>query len=357
MWNNTPVTKILKIKLPIIQAPMAGGITTPKLVANVSNAGGLGTLGAGYMSPEEIKKNIRKIRTLTNKPFAVNLFIPETPYVPKEQLRTMISTLKKSFPAITKKIQPVKPPYMPSFDEQIKVIIAEKVPVFSFTFGVLEEKWIEKLKANKIKIIGTATTASEAALLEFEGVDLVIAQGYEAGGHHGNFMETTGSSLIGTFALIPQLLTHVNIPVIAAGGIMDARGILAAMTLGAEGVQMGTAFITCPESGASSQYKNRLLKLREDHTTLTRAFSGKLARCVKNKFTMQMKIFQHQFLDYPAQNALTKQLRETAEKKDLADYSSFYAGQGACMSQGLTADKLIKQLNKGVTQLIKRIKL
>ena len=347
MWPTTRITKILQIDLPIIQAPMAG-VSTPSLVAAVSNAGGLGSLALGYQQPEAMRAAICATRLLTDKPFAANLFIPEPHAASPRQIKRMQTLLQAVCPRIIREFTPVSPPFIPAFDAQLQIIIEEKVPVLSFTFGCLSDSWIRKLKQHRILLIGTATTAAEAILLEQKGIDIIVAQGMEAGGHRGSFLKSTTDSLLGNFALIPQIVDQVRVPVVAAGGIMDGRGILASLHLGAAGVQMGTAFLATPESAAHPLYKNAVLSLSEDNTTLTTAFSGKLARSIRNKFTETMANFQDQILDYPIQNTLTRQIRELAAKKNLTRYLSLFAGQNSCLCREITAKNLIRFLDKDV---------
>lgn len=353
VWPQTRIARVFAIDIPIIQAPMAGGATTPELVAAVSNAGGLGSLGAGYMKADDMRSAIQRIRSLTSKPFAVNLFIPENSEVTSAQLAAMQTILQRVCQKFVKDWRPVNPPYCESFEEQIAVVIEEKVPVFSFTFGILNNHWCEKLKCNGTLLVGTATTLAEAKQLVDAGVDAIVAQGCEAGGHRGTFLGKSQDALIGNLALIPQLVDHITLPIIAAGGIMDARGIVAAKVLGASAVQMGTAFLTCPEAGIATHYKKMLLTSEADNTVLTRAFSGKFARGIKNKFTEQMMQYADQILDYPVQNALTKQLRAQANKQGLVDYCSLWAGQAAYLSQGLPAADLVKKLSDDVLTLLK----
>jgi nitronate monooxygenase len=354
MWPKTRITTILNIDLPIIQAPMAGA-STFALAAAVSNAGGLGSLACGYMQPDAMQDLIQKTRSLTNKPIAVNLFVPEKHTASPKQMQRMQTTLKSICKNTIKEFEPISPPFIPAFDEQLHIIIDEKIPILSFTFGCLSDAWIKKLKRQKILLLGTATTAAEAILLERKQIDIIVAQGYEAGAHRGSFLKNADASLLGNFALIPQITDHISIPVIAAGGIMDARGILAAMLLGASGVQMGPAFLTTRESAAHPLYKNALLSLSEDNTTLTNAFSGKLARAIRNKFTDTMENFQDQILDYPIQNTLTRQIRDLAAKKNLPQYLSLYAGQNSYLCREINAKNLIRFLDKDVKRLLKKI--
>ena len=336
--------KILNIAYPIIQAPMAGGHTTPELVAAVSNSGGLGSLGAGYMSASEIKKTIQEIRSLTDKPFAVNLFIPKPHFATTEQITQACYDIEESCPELALKINPVSPPYSPPFEEQLKVIVEEKIPVFSFTFGVLHSEAIKKLKENNAVIIGTATNLTEALLLEESGVDMIVAQGSEAGGHRGTFATEMEDGLIHLADLVTQLSEKIKIPIIAAGGIMNGVDIAKMLSLGAVASQMGTAFLTCTESGAHPAFKKLLLSMKSDETILTRAFSGAYARGIKNKFTEQMGLKKENILDYPIQNALTNLMRRVAKEKDNTDFMSLWAGQSAYYCQDISAANLIQNL-------------
>jgi nitronate monooxygenase len=354
MWPTTRITKMLGIELPIIQAPMAGA-STFALVAAVSNAGGLGSLACGYMQPDDIYHQIQKTRSLTDKPIAINLFIPEKHLASAKQIKRMQTTLKSVCHPLTNEFAPISAPFIPDFDAQLQVILEENVPIVSFTFGCLPDAAIKKLKKQKIILMGTATTPAEAKRLEAKKIDIIVAQGYEAGGHRGSFLKSAADSLLGNFALIPQIVDHINAPVVAAGGIMDARGILAAMLLGATGVQMGTAFLTTPESIIHPAYKKALLAFSEDNTTLTNAFSGKLARAIRNKFTDAMENFADQILDYPIQNTLTRQIRDLSAKKNLTAYLSLYAGQNSYLCREINTKNLIHILDKEVKHLLKKI--
>lgn len=213
------------------------------------------------------------------------------------------------------------------FEEQMKVILAQDIAVFSFTFGILEEKYLQALRKKSVIIIGTATNLDEAKQLAAAGCDAVVAQGYEAGGHRGTFTEDYSHALLGLMAFIPKLADEINLPIIAAGGIMDARGIKASLALGAAAVQMGTAFLTCKESGASEIYKQSLLGAQGNQTQLTTAFSGKLARAIENEFMLELET--NEFIpSYPAQHYLTKDIRAAAAKLNNPEFISAWAGQG-----------------------------
>ena len=344
MWRTTGLTRAIGIQFPIIQAPMAGGATTPELVAAVSNAGGLGSLGAGYMTPIEIKQAIRKIRELTNKPFAVNLFIPKKYHVTLDQIQKACNDINQCCIELDIEIEPVKAPYAQSFEEQISILIEEKIPVFSYTFDTLDLIWISRFKKNQTILIGTATTLAEAQILEESGIEAIVAQGSEAGGHRGTFLGKAEDALIELFSLVPQLADKIKIPIIAAGGIMNGKEIVAAIDLGASGVQMGTAFLSCFEADIPHIYKQILLTQRRDNTVLTRAFSGKLARGIRNKFIACMNNKKINILDYPVHNALTNPMRKKAKEENNMDFMSMWAGQSAELCRNISASELINTL-------------
>ncbi|WP_010274375.1 NAD(P)H-dependent flavin oxidoreductase [Paenibacillus senegalensis] len=340
---ETKLTRTLKIRYPIFQAPMAGGPTTPELVAAVSNAGGLGNLGAGYLTPEQLRSTVRKIRELTDKPFGVNLFVPEQPDGSEDavvQMTDYLTTYRVQFGIAP---NPSTPDFSESFEEQVQVLLEEKIPVFSFTFGIPPQDVIHAMKQLDTVVIGTATTVAEAELLEGAGVDAIVAQGYEAGGHRGTFLKEVSESLIGTIALVPQVADQVSIPVIASGGIMDGRGLVASLALGAGAVQMGTAFLVCPESGAHAMHKQKILTSSEDSTEITRAYSGKEARGIRTAFMSDMHQYPGQIPDYPIQNALTRDIRQAAAKANDPEYMSLWAGQGLRLANAQPAAAIIAQ--------------
>ncbi|MEH7014708.1 nitronate monooxygenase [Neobacillus niacini] len=340
------MTELLKIKYPIIQAPMAGGVTTSKLVAEVSNAGGLGMIGAGYMTPNQIREQIREIKQLTSKPFGINLFVPndfnwtESEVKLANQLLEPIREQLHILQGDTLEI-PTSNHVYEIFNEQIKVVIEEQVAVCSFTFGIPSKEVITELKRNAIFLIGTATTVEEAVEVEKSGMDMVVVQGSEAGGHRGNFISQSQESLVGLMSLIPQVVDHVSIPVIAAGGIMDGRGLMASLCLGAKGVQMGTAFLTCIESGAHKVYKEAIMHAKEDQIVLTRAFSGKWARGIKNKFITEMEKHEDLLPDFPVQNTLTQPIRKASSSQNNADYISLWSGQSPRLAKNQTVKNLL----------------
>lgn len=352
IWPDTVLSEALAVTYPIIQAPMAGGITTPELIAAVANSGGLGSLGAGYMEPEEIRHALAEIRALTDKPFAVNLFIPNGGTEDAERIMRANKVLAPYRAELgLPDAEPLTAP-VPNYTEQLGVLFEESVKIISFTFGIPAAKEMESIKQLEITTIASATHLLEAILLEESGIDIVVAQGYEAGGHRATFVGDAEQSLIGTMALVPLLVEHLSVPVVAAGGIMDGRGIAAALALGASGAQLGTAFLACPESGAHRKYKERLQQGTELNTTLTRAFSGKLARGLKNRFIEELREKEAFLPGYPIQNTLTREIRQAANQQDQAELMSLWAGQGCSLVSNRSAAELIRRWVAQVEEIL-----
>ncbi len=337
--------KLLGVEIPVIKAPMAGGPSSPELVAAVSNAGGLGSIGGGYLTPDILEKQIREVKSQTNNPFGVNLFITD----PDKEITapgTNISEKLSSYATelgveLTGQVAP-----FPDFEKQFEVVLDNKVRVFSFTFGIPEKKYTEELKRNNIFVIGTATSVGEAIALQNAGCDAVVAQGYEAGGHRGSFDVENGLPLVGTIALVPQIADRLNIPVIASGGIMDGRGIYASLSLGASAVQMGTAFLACEEANVNQSWVELLLSSEDVSTVLTNAYTGKFARGIKTRFTSEMQQFEKEIPEYPSQHQHTRELRVKAKELNNSEFMSFWAGQGSAMSRKTSAKGLIEELVK-----------
>lgn len=354
MWHENKVTQNLNIKYPIIQAGMAGGITTPELVAAVSNAGGLGTLGAGYMTPEQLRSSVLKVKQLTNKPFGVNLFIPEIQDISEEEIEKANEWLLPFREQLNiSEIPKVKKTTESIFEKQIEIIMEVQVPVCSFTFGIPSKETVQQLKKRKIVMIGTATTVKEAIANEENGMDMVVVQGSEAGGHRGTFMGSFEDAMIGTMALVPQTVDHVEIPVIAAGGIMDGRGVLAALVLGAQAAQMGTAFVTSLESGVTKSYKEAILNSNEEQTVVTSTFSGKPARGIRNEFIMKMMKYEKKLPKYPIQNTLTTSIRREAAKQNRTEWMSLWCGQNSRSTQYQSASETISDILSQVDEMVK----
>lgn len=348
MLNNI-ITELLHIQYPIIQAPMAGGVTTSNLVAEVSNSGGLGTIGAGYMTTIQMREQIREIKQLTSNFFGINLFVPSEFDVTQDKIKSANQILQpfREQLGLYHKDNLEIPKYnnvLETFNEQIKTVIEEKVPVCSFTFGIPSSEVINELKQHNIMLMGTATTVREAIENEKAGMDIVIVQGSEAGGHRGNFINEDQESLIGLMSLIPQVVDNVSIPVVSAGGIMDGRGVMASICLGAKGVQMGTAFLTCTESGANEVHKEEILNAHEDQMVLTRSFSGKWARGIKNKYISEMEKNEITLPEFPVQNTLTKGIRNASSSQKNRDFMSLWSGQSPRLAEKQTVNSLIKKI-------------
>lgn len=353
---NKKITELLKVEYPIIQAPMAGGITTSKLVAEVSNSGGLGMIGGGYMTPIQMREQIKEIKQLTSNPFGINLFVPSAFKVKENEIKSANHVLNSIRQQLN--LQPKDNFDIPKFNdvfetfiEQIKVVIEEKVPICSFTFGIPSKEVIAELKQSNITLMGTATTVRESVENERAGMDIVVVQGGEAGGHRGSFIDGKQESLVGLMSLIPQVVDTINIPVIAAGGIMDGRGLMASICLGAKGVQMGTAFLTCIESGAHKVYKEAILNANEDQSVLTRSFSGKWARGIKNKFILEMQNHEALLPDFPIQNTLTQDIRKTSSTQNNPDFMSLWSGQSPRLAKSQTVESLIKNIVEEVKKI------
>ncbi|QQZ09184.1 NAD(P)H-dependent flavin oxidoreductase [Heyndrickxia vini] len=350
MFHNI-LTKTLHIDYPIIQAPMAGGITTPELVAAVSNAGGIGMIGAGYLNAEQTREIIREVKSLTSHTFGVNLFVPEENVANEVEILKMNKHLQKYREELNLPIAGQTIGNKNVFEEQINIIIEECVPICTFTFGLPPEPIVKQLKEAKIFLMGTATTVKEAQFGEKAGMDAIVVQGSEAGGHRGTFLEKPESSMIGLISLIPQVVDQVNIPVIAAGGIMDERGIMAARSLGAQGVQMGTAFLTCKESGAHSLHKAAILEASEEEMVITASFSGKNARGINNRFIEEMSVYEGDIPSYPIQNSLTKDIRKAAGEQNNPNFMSLWSGQSPRLSKNITVSELVQGLVEGYNRI------
>jgi nitronate monooxygenase len=343
MFPATRVAELLGTCYPIVQAPMAGGFTTPELVAAVSAAGGLGSIGGAILAPEELRDAIAAVRRLTDKPFGVNLFAP-LPHV--ELDAEAIAAMNAALAPIRAELGLPEPEGAPSLPpsvvaDQIAVAAEERVPVFSFTFGIPR---FEPVKEAGAVILGTATTAAEATELEERGVDAVVAQGAEAGGHRGTFRSSFDQSLVGGIALVPQVVDNVALPVLLAGGIMDGRGVAAALALGAEGVQLGSAFLGCPESGTPELHRRALAEAADDATTVTDVYTGRPARAIRRSFVDVIEKSGAQPLPFPLQGMLAMDIRSAAASRERADLMLMLAGQGAGMVRNLPAGELVETL-------------
>jgi nitronate monooxygenase len=334
----------LGIEHPILLAPMAGSGGTPELAAAVSNAGGQGAWGGAYANPDEIAAAIRRIRQLTSRPFNINLFVGGYDSDRKVDPQPMLDIMRQAHARLGLP-PPVLPPVPANpFDEQFAVVLEERPPVFSFTFGMPSSEQIAMLKKRGIAVSGTATTVDEARRLAQAGVDAIVAQGAEAGAHRGSFAAPFEDSMIPVATLVRDICASVALPVIASGGIMDGRDVAAAMKLGAAAVQLGTAFLPCPESGAHAVYKRALLEAKRDATVITRAYSGRPARGIANTFIAMVAGNEQAILPFRQQNDLTRPMRNAAGRLGDAGYISLWAGQGVARSRVMPAAELVRTL-------------
>ncbi|SHH22880.1 NAD(P)H-dependent flavin oxidoreductase [Virgibacillus chiguensis] len=318
-----------KVKLPIIQAGMAGGITTPELVATVANEGGLGTIGAGYMTPVALQRAIQQVKQLTKQPFAVNLFATNLQATSNdlEPMQSALDVFRKRLGIESGSSQVQVDDYL---EEHMEVLLEEKIPMISTAFGMLSDEQVMKLKTNRVTLLGMATNVKEAKQLEEAGYDIIVAQGSEAGGHRGTFQITDypEGCNIGLVALLSSIKQHVKLPVVATGGIVSKEQVEGLFKMGAEAVQIGTRFLLAKEAGTAPSYKAALLAASGEDTVITTFFSGRPARGVANTFTRELKKKQMKALPFPIQNACTKDIRKAAKEQNNAAYQSLWAGQG-----------------------------
>jgi nitronate monooxygenase len=332
MWNHTIATRRLGIEYPIIQGPFGGGPSSVQLVAAVSNAGGMGSYGMQGMHPDEMRSVTAAIYNATDQPFALNLWIDtgrRSVDFEREEFDSSVRAMSPLFRELG--IEPPKFPehFLPDLEEQYAAILELKPPVFSFVFGIPSASMLEECRRLGILTMGTATTAEEARQLESAGVDIVVASAFEAGGHKGSFLQSAEESLTGAFALIPQVADAVSIPVIAAGGIADGRGVAAALMLGAHGVQIGTAFLATEESAASSAHRAALFRMDAAHTVLTTVVTGRLARHIPSAFIRKMESSDAEAAVYPVQAWLGEHIKRVAYEQKQFELLSFPAGQAA----------------------------
>lgn len=334
------------IEHPIIQAPMAG-VSTPELAAVVSNCGGLGSLGLGASNVDQARAMIRKTRALTARPFNVNLFCHRPAAADPKREAEWLACLEPSFAEFG-----AKPPgrlseiyeTFPGNEAALAMLLEERPAVVSFHFGLPAADWVGRLRAAGMVTLACATNLAEAAGCEQAGVDAIVAQGVEAGGHRGLFEPERGDEGIGTFALVRMLARQCRLPIIAAGGIMDGAGIVAAMKLGAAGAQLGTAFVLCPESSSNAAYREQMKSERAHHTRITAAISGRPARGLPNRMYELSRIDAPAPPDYPIAYAAAKALHAAASAKGNHEFAAYWAGQGAPLARELPAADLMSLL-------------
>jgi nitronate monooxygenase len=348
MWKNTEVTRRLKLEVPVVQGPFGSGLSAVDLVVAVSEGGGLGSFGVHHLDGAGIRAIDAQIRARTRRSYALNLWIPlrdsDDPQVTDDEWRAAIELLRPYFEELRVPL-PARPArFGPYYQEQIETLLELRPPAFSFVFGVPAPDVIERCRSAGIATLGAATTAAEAKLLADAGVDMIVASGFEAGGHRVSFLQEPEDCLTGTMALIPQVVDAVRVPVIAAGGIADGRGIAAALKLGASAAQIGTAFLACEESNATPLHREKLFSADARRTTLTRAFTGRLARSIHNGFIDALRGQEKRLAPYPVHAWLTAQFKSAALAANRSDLMSLWSGQGAPLLRCRRAGELLQSL-------------
>jgi len=354
MGLATQFTTKFDVELPIIQAAMAGSSDSELTVA-VSEAGGLGSLPCGMLTPDQVTAAVRTIRERTTRPINLNFFCHRDPALDHDRERKWRERLAGYYAEFgIDSSATVSLPNRAPFDERMcDVVVAMHPEVVSFQFGLPSKILLDRLRAASVKIISTATTVEEARWLEAEGSDAIVAQGFEAGGHRGMFLATNPASQVGTFALIPQVVDAVQIPVIAAGGIGDARGIVAALALGASGVQIGTAYLRCPETRTSPVHRKALETVRDDQTVITNVITGRPARGIVNRAIQEIGPINAQVPEFPRAAEAITPLRAHAERNGSGDFSPLWAGQAAALSLEMPAGRLTRILAEEASRLIR----
>jgi nitronate monooxygenase len=362
MWSDRRVIDLLHIEHPIVLSPMAG-IGTVDLAAAVSAAGGLGSIGCAAMEPELAAKTIRALRRLTDKPINVNFFChvqAKTSTGREEAWRERLLPYYREL-GIDPEI-PVPQVNIPPFDDpRCRIVEATRPEVVSFHFGLPDSTLLARVKAVGCRIMASATTVAEAVWLEERGVDIVIAQGYEAGGHRGTFLvqslNSANFSQPGTLALVPQVVDAVKVPVIAAGGIADGRGIAAAFALGAAGTQLGTAYLLCPEAGTSELHREALRHAYSDATFVTNVFTGRPARAISNRLALEMGPILDTLPDFPLPIGALAALRAKAEEQGSSDFTPFWSGQASPLAREMPAKELTLKLEQEAVDRLRHLGL
>jgi nitronate monooxygenase len=344
-WPDHRLLELLGIELPIIQAPMAGE-TTPELVAAVSEAGGLGSLGCAIFSCEEVRSAVRGIRELTDKPFNLNFFCHHDPAEEVEKREAWLERLRPFYAELGLELPDLhnlsrRKPFSIEMAECLEDLAP---PVLSFHFGLPSAPITEHLRSLGCKILSSATTPREARWLAAKGADVIIAQGAEAGGHRATFNFEREEALIGGMALVPQIVDSVELPVVAAGGIADGRGIAAAFALGASGVQIGTAYLLCDEAEISPLHRAAIEKAEADDTVLSNVFTGRPARVILNRFVRSLGPMSEEVPPFPLALGPLMKLRERAEAQGSSDFTPLYAGQSASLARQMSAYDLTRLL-------------
>ena len=359
MWYNTAATKLLGIEYPILQGPFGGNFSSVRLAALVSNMGGAGGFGAYTLTPQEIVQVSGELRQATDKPYNINLWVSNTDVRGGGVTDAEFDKAKVLFQPYFEELGlafPEKPASVFSpFEDLVQAILDTRPPVFSFVFGIPSADILEQCRRKGIITAGAATTLDEAIALEAAGVDLIVASGFEAGGHRPSFLAPAENSLTGTFVLVQQIKERVKTPVIAAGGIATGKGIAAALTLGADAVQIGTAFLACEESGAPAFHKSLLFSDPAKYTVLTRAFTGRLGRGLMNRISSEVSGRDKDLLPFPLQSRLLSSVRQTAIARERWELVFSWGGQIASILTHTRAADLMAALIKETNMIFDNI--
>ncbi len=364
MWQKTEISRRLGLSAPIIQGPFGGGLSSVDLTVAVAEAGGLGSFGVHHLNGAQMCDVAAAIRSGTQKPFALNLWVPvgaegadpDQHRFSAEQFSAHAARTKPVFDELGVALPTwaqTQSDYWPSWDEQIETLLDIRPAVFSFVYGVPSAEVLSACRARGITSIGTATTVDEALVLERAGVDFIVATGFEAGGHRVSFLRRAEEVLTGGMALLPQVVDAVRVPVIAAGGIADGRGITAALALGAQGVQIGTAFLACQESNASAIHREKLFSPAARDTALTRVFSGRLARGIRNR--LMREAGDAAMPGYPLHTWWMAQLKSAAMTQGRDDLMALWAGQSAALLRHRQARELFDWLVADTDACVRRL--
>jgi nitronate monooxygenase len=360
MWNHTKITDLLGIDYPIMQGPFGGNLSSVELTATVSNAGGLGGYGAYTMSPQEIYDIDKQIKAATNKPYNINLWVSDHD-IPQggltdEKFAKTIRQYQPSFDEVGIPLPEKPAPFQSRFENQLDVILDIRPKVFSFMFGVPSADVLEECRKKGIITVGAATTLDEAIFLEAAGVDMIIASGFEAGGHRPSFLASAESSLTGTFALVQLMKEKIKTPIIAAGGIANGKGVAAALALGADAAQIGTAFLATDESNALPIHREMLFSDASKYTTLSRAYTGRLGRGITSRIAKDLIGKEENILPFPLQTTLISPLRKAALEQQKWDMILFWGGQIAPVLKHKKAKDLMHSLIEETTTYFNDLK-
>jgi nitronate monooxygenase len=354
-WQDRRLLDLFGIDHPILQAPMAG-VTSPQMAIAASEAGALGSIAGAMLSLDGLRQEFQMVKQGTSRPFNVNFFVHEPPTVDAARDAAWRKKLAGYYDELG--VAPgTKGPSRAAFDAAACDLVLEFKPrVTSFHFGLPDKALMQRQKAAGILVIASATTAEEARWLEGEGVDAVIAQGAEAGGHRGMFLVDDVTRQAGTMALVPQVVDAVNVPVIAAGGIGDGRGIAAALALGAAGAQIGTAFMLTPEAKTVALHRAALRKANDNSTTLTNVFTGRPARGIVNRIMSEVGPMSAEAPAFPLAAEATQPLRAPAEARGSTDFTPLWSGQAPTLAREMPAGELVKTMVRETEAVLGRVR-